>query len=1073
MRKVASLCTVLMLLSALAFGQTRTITGQVRDDKGDVIPFATILEAGTRNGTKADASGNFTIKIKEGSKLTISATGFTETTVTPAASTTLQIFSLATKSGELQEVLVTTALGVKKQKKELGFSTTTVGAKELTTGKASNIGSALTGKVAGLLIQAPNSSVTNDVRITLRGNRSISGNNQPILVVDGAILGIGYLNQLDPNDVESVNVLKGASSTAIYGNEATNGAIIITTKKGSRSNPVINFTSSATMETISLMPKLQNEFGSYGGEGLDAQGHSSYMPYENQSYGPRYDGHMVPLGDPVRIFNADGTFYDTAMMVPYSALPNEKKKFFDNAMTYQNDISFSTGDASGGQFYVSAGNMKRTGTVPGDKADRNSVRFNASKDIRKVSINFNVNYVRSTYDVVGPDVNQDRSVYWSVLNAPAHVPLTKLEDTQNNPFATPSGYFNAYYGNPWWTIHNSRLNDLRDNVISGLKLDFRPLSWLSLSYNVSYSAVFDKFQYHRNSIHYESWAKAYADNGFDIYPASGGYKTSNYPGVTQTGYRESSSNTRLQGDALIDIHKTFKKFNTRLLLGNSVYQITTNQKDVGYDPNTGNINSYDDITVWGPSYAIGTPLSYNADTKRRSVGVFGDLTVGFNNYLFGHASLRNDWDSRLEKSNRSFLYPAGDIAFVFTDAIPGLKSFKPLTAGKLRVSYAKVGQINVGTYGTRDVFASPSGFPFSNASGSISSYIASGQFANPDIKPEFTVEKEVGLELAWLKNRLLTDFAVFQQNTTNQTLALSISSAAGRSTALLNIGEVQNRGFEADVKGTIIQTRTLAWRAGVNYSYIKNEVLAIDPTTTSQQLTGGGFGGGGIYAITGMPYPYLQTTDWVRDPQGRIVVDGQGLPTRDPNVKGFGTTQPPTRLGVNTSLTWKNFTFSAVAEYRGGAVILNAIGTDLDFTGVSQNSTRFNREKFVIPNSSYLDNSGKYVANTDRVTNTDAWNFFGNIYNQVGSNYVTSADFWKIREVAIGYDFPTSLLRKTKIIKAANLSLVGRDLFIFTVKENQWTDPEFANTTGNGIGITTNGQTPSTRKYGLSLNLTF
>ncbi|TMI74236.1 MAG: SusC/RagA family TonB-linked outer membrane protein [Bacteroidetes bacterium] len=1093
MRKIASLCTVLMLLSALVFGQQSvTVTGQVKDDKGESIPFATILETGTRNATKADASGMFSIKIKSGSKLTITATGFNESTVSPAANGTMESFSLTTKTGELAEVVVTTAMGVKKQKKEVGYSTTTVGAKELTAGKATNIGSALQGKAAGLMVQSPNSSVTNDVRVTLRGNRSISGNNQPILVVDGTILGIGYLNQLEPNDVDNVTILKGASATAIYGNEATNGAIIVTTKKGSRNNPIINFTSTVNVESISLMPKLQNEFGSYGGEGLDALGHSSYIPYENQSYGPRYDGSMVPLGNPVRIFRPDGSFYDTALMIPYKALADEKKNFFDKAFTYQNDVSFSSGDATG-QIFVSAGNMRRNGTTPGDKAQRNSLRFNASKDIHKVSIGFNVNYVQSTFDVVGPDVNQDRSVYWTVLNTPAHVPLTKLSDTQNNPYATPSGYFNAYYGNPWWTIHNSRQKDIRDNLIGNLRLEVKPLSWLSASYNISYSALFDKFQYHRNSIHYDSWAKDYADNGFDIYPASGGYKSSNYPGVTQQGYRENFTNSRLQGDALIDMHKTFSKFNTRLLLGHSVYEVRTTQKDVGYDPNTGSINSYDDISVWGPSYAIGTPLSYNAETKRRAMGVFGDLNVNYAGYLNIHGSLRNDWDSRLEKDNRSFLYPAGDIAFLFTDAIPGLKSFRPLTSGKLRVAYSKVGQINVNPYSTRDVFVSPAGFPYSNSAGSISSYIASGTFNNLNIKPEFTTEKEIGLELAWFRNRLLVDVAVFQQNTINQTLALSISSAAGRSTAILNIGEVQNRGFEADVKGTIVQTREITWRAGVNYSYIKNEVLSIDPGTKSQQLSGGGFGGGGVYAIVGQSYPYLQTTDWIRvsgnatladgsaNPNyssdaaqwGRIVVDGQGLPQRDPNVKGYGTTQPPHRLGINTSVSWKNFTFSAVAEYRGGGVVLNAVGADLDFTGVSENTTRFNREKFVIPNSAYKDGTGKFVQNQDRVTNTDSWNFFGNLYNSVGSNYVTSADFWKIREVAIGYDFPVNLVRKTKIIKAANLSLVGRDLFIFTVQENIWTDPEFSNTTGNGIGITTNGQTPSTRKYGISLNLTF
>ena len=207
--------------------------------------------------------------------------------------------------------------------------------------------------------------------------------------------------------------------------------------------------------------------------------------------------------------------------------------------------------------------------------------------------------------------------------------------------------------------------------------------------------------------------------------------------------------------------------------------------------------------------------------------------------------------------------------------------------------------------------------------------------------------------------------------------------------------------------------------------------------------------GGGVYAIVGQAYPILKTTDWNRDAQGRIIVDKlTGLPSRNATPTAYGTTQPPHRLGVNTTFTYKNFTISGVAEFRGGAVVLNAVGADLDFTGVSTNSTKFNRQKFVIPNSSYDDGTGKYVANTSVVTNTDAWNFFGNVYNQVGSNYVTSADFWKLRELSIGYNIPASFVTKTHVIKAANISLVGRDLFIWTVKENIWTDPEFSNTTG-------------------------
>ncbi|MDB5251377.1 MAG: SusC/RagA family TonB-linked outer membrane protein [Flaviaesturariibacter sp.] len=1057
---------MLMLFCVLAFAQTRTISGTVRDAQGNPVPFATVTEAGTRNAVQADANGNYSIKVGANARLDISATGYAAVSGSSGGAVTM-----TRTEGTLSEVVVTTAAGIKRQKKELGYSTTTVSAKDLTVGKATNIGSALSGKVAGLNVVQPNSSVTNDVRITLRGNRSISGNNQPILVVDGSILSISYLNQLNPNDVDNVTVLKGAAASSLYGNEASNGAIVITTKKGSRSAPVINLSSTVNVESISLMPELQEEYGSYGGEGLDAQGRSTYIPYENQSYGPRYNGQMVPLGNPVVTFNAaTGKFDTSTFMVPYRAVKNGKRKFFDNSITFQNNVSFSSGDA-GGQFYVSAENMRKSGTVPDDKATRNSVRLNASKEIRKVTLSANIEYAKSTYNIVGPDVNQDRSVYWSILNAPAHAPIADLSDIVNNPYATPSGYFNAYYGNPWWTIKNSRQIDDRDNIISNARLEFRPLDWLSLSYQVNYNAFFDKYEYHRNSIKYTEGGKYYAEHGFDIYPASGGYKSSSFPGVAQTGYRERFNYSRLQGDFLLNLHKNFNKISSTLLLGQTTYQITQDRNDLGYDPQTGTINTYGDISVWGPAYATGGSVSYHNESKQRTIGAFADLTLGYNNYLFLHGSVRNDWDSRLEKENRSFLYPSLDASILFSEAIPAVKNFAPLTSGKLRVSYARVGQLNLGAYSTRDFFTSPAGFPF----GTIGGYSVGGTFNNPNIEPEFTTEKEVGVELAWLKNRLLTDFSVFRQNTTNQTLNLGISPATGRGTAVLNIGEVQNSGVEADIKGTIIQKRNLRWMVGVNYSYIKNKVLEIAPGVDQQALntTTGGLGGG-VYAVVGQSYPTLRTTDWVRDSMGRIIVDrNTGLPTKNAALTSYGTTQPPHRLGLNTSLAVGHFTVAATAEFRGGAVMLNAVGSDLDFTGVSKNSTKFNRERFVIPNSSYDDGTGKYVANTDVVTDTDPWNFFGNIYNTVGSNYVTSSDFWKIREVSIGYDVPASLVSKTRFIKAANISLVGRDLFIFKAKENMWSDPEFSNTTGNGIGITNNLQTPSTRKYGVSLNLTF
>jgi len=1073
--------------SIFLWAQVRTVTGKVTNEKSEPVAYATVKEVGNgKNVAEADENGNFSIKLKAGAKLTVSYNEYTPYSFTPVDG-----FNAVTLKGasvqKLQDVVVTTAMGVKKQKKELGYATTQVSGTELNKGKSPNIASALAGKVSGLAITQTSSGVNNDVRVILRGNRSLAGNNQPILVVDGSIVDIGYINNINPNDIENVNILKGAGATAVYGNEASNGAILITTKKGSKNKPVITFSSSVTQESVSFMPKLQNSFGPYGGEAVDSVGNPMYVPYENQSYGPKYDGHMVPLGLPVQVTTGTaGTPHDSTWMVPYSSRPDEKRNFFANAYTYKNDVSFSNSDGNGGSFFVSVENLKRTGTTPGDQSTRNTIRLNASKELSKFTVGFNIDYTKSTSNTgwVGID---NFPMYYELLNSPSFVPINQLKDVVNNPFATPSGYYNAYYDNPYWIQNNSRIQDWSDVLLGNVNFSYKPTSWMSADYRVSYTANFDQNQTYRAGVTYASWLLAEtAHDPFGDASFGPRYKQSS---INAEGYTQNYTTGRLQGDFALNLHHTFNDFSTKLILGQTVYQIKTNEVDQGYNPVTGSINSYDNLGVggpWGPAYAIGQPIGYNYNTTRRVVGIFGDFTVGYKNYLFLHASIRNDWDSRLEAANRSFSYPAADLSFVFTDAIDFFKKLTFLSAGKIRLSVAKVGNISVGPYETRNVYkpSAALGFPYTNAAGNaVSGYSLGTTLYNPNIGPEFTTEKETGLELAWLKNRLITDFSYYIQNTTNQTLSTNISSATGRPYALQNIGEVQNNGLELDVKGTIIQKKNVQWVVGVNYTHFNNKVVSIAPGITQLALNtttdANGTLGGGIYAVQGNAYPYLMTTDWNRDPSGHIIVDANtGTGSKSTITKGFGTTQAPNSIGMSTSVSYKRFTISAVAEYRYGAVMLNALGTTLDFSGVSANSAAYNRQPFIVPNS-VINVGGHYVPNTSVYTNnasgsvTDAYNFFTGVYNTIGSNYVTSANFWKLREVNISYEIPEKFLAKSKFIKTATVSLIGRDLLMLLPKENMWTDPEFSNTTGNGTGITNEFQTPPTRKVGVSLNVIF
>lgn len=330
MRKNASLVLMLMLLCTLAFGQSRTVTGTVRDENGNPIPFATITEAGTRRATTADENGNFTISVGENARLSVSATGFANQSL--AVSGTTAAFTLTRGEGNLQEVVVSTALGTRRQPKELGYSVAKINNKELTQATPVNVQNGLTGKVSGLNITSTNNSVIGDTRITLRGIRSLTGNNQPLLVLDGSPVPLNQLNRLNPNDIEDITILKGASAASLYGPDGVNGVIFVKTIRGSRSGkPQITVSNSTQFESVLFLPKFQTQFGS--GSSVDANGFGVYDPLENQQYGDPYDGTMREIGKPLP--------GDIKQMNPYAYNPKGRLNFFETGVTVQNDISYS------------------------------------------------------------------------------------------------------------------------------------------------------------------------------------------------------------------------------------------------------------------------------------------------------------------------------------------------------------------------------------------------------------------------------------------------------------------------------------------------------------------------------------------------------------------------------------------------------------------------------------------------------------------------------------------------------------------------------------------------------------
>src|SRR5580765_3800588 len=373
MRKFLSLFAVLVLCSVLAFAQTKVVKGKVTDAQGQPIPFSTIRVKDTKVGTAADADGNFSIKAKTGDVLTISGAGIAskEVTVTDAAEQDIQVVR---GTAALTEVVVT-ALGVQRQAKELGYATTTINNKTLTQAKSVGVAQALNGKVSGLNISTVNSGVTEDAKITIRGIRSLTGNNQPMLVVDGAPTPIGYISSIPPDDVQDLTVLKSAASAAIYGPDAVNGVIIVTTKKGGK-RPSVTVSSTVQATRVAFFPKFQKEFGQGAGETTDIYGNYDYVPYENQQFGPRFDGSVKPLGVPLE----DGSI----QMVPYSnGHYNDKVKFWNTGVTVQNSASIA-----GEDFYLSIQDARIKGLILDDINQRTSVRFNGGKKYGNFSVDY-------------------------------------------------------------------------------------------------------------------------------------------------------------------------------------------------------------------------------------------------------------------------------------------------------------------------------------------------------------------------------------------------------------------------------------------------------------------------------------------------------------------------------------------------------------------------------------------------------------------------------------------------------------------------------------------------------------
>ena len=1048
MKKLLQSLFILMLVAVTAMAQERTITGTVTssDDKLP-IPGVSVRVKGTQAGTVTDANGKYSIKTASASAtLEFSYIGYVLQSRVVGTSTSINV-ALVSDSKVLTEVVVT-ALGITRQKKDLGYAATTVTSKEITQAKSVNAVNGLQGKVSGMNITTTNSGVFENVKINLRGIRSLTGNNNPLLLLDGVQSDINYLSSVNPNDIESVNVLKGSAGAALYGPDARNGVIVVTTKKGSKDDkPVITLSNSTQFTQISFFPKFQEKFG-LGGAG-------EYIPYENWSWGPAFDGSTVDVGHTL----PDGSI----QKVTYSPT-DERKKFFNTGVTLQNDVSFAAKD-----FYLSFQDANIKGIVPDDKNRRTGIRVNVAKEYGKFKVAFNTNYSQQNYNVfddaamstynANNNVGLNGGLMNLIFNTPAYVPLTSYKDFANDKFSTYNNYFTDYGLNPYFAIDNWRKEGKRADLISNLDLNFKATDWLNITYRAAITS---------QSINERRSSKGEVPNAYGL-----GRSFKLIPGAIE---ERSFQNTRLSSEAFASVNKQLgSDFKLTAVVGTYLRQDEARDNRVG-------ASSLVVPELFNVSNRVGLLTGTSPYQKSRLLGIYGSAGLNYKGWANIEFTGRNDQTSVLSTENNSFFYPGVSGAVVLTDAIEALKNNKILSYLKLRAAYNKTANADINPYLLAATFSQPAGYPF----GTLPGFTANNTTYDALLKPEFINSLEAGAELGFLNGRIGIEATYFNQKMTDQIIPINVSASTGYTLANVNAASFNNKGVELDLKLTpLINLGEVKVNFRANATYNTTEVTKVYEGLPEVLI--GGYVNASNYVVNGYPAFVIKATDYVRDPQGRVVVNSStGLPTQDPNAKIFGQTMPKWILGLNPSVSWKGLNVSALFEYKGGHYAYHDIGQAMAWTGVGYETASNNRQPFVFPNSSILNADGTYSPNTNITINNNE-NFYTGVYRTVGTNFLTSAASWRLREVSVGYEIPVKILGNQNVIKGLSVALTGRNLALWLPKTNIYTDPDFTYTdtntsfgagtsgtaTSNRNGISDSSINPPTRTFGGNITITF
>ena len=1036
---------LIMMFIGAAHAQERQLSGTVQSATGGPLSEVSVRVENSGIATQTDANGRFTIAIPTGRTVLIfSYVGYASQRISINKQTTIEVV-MSNSVSELEEVIVT-ALGVKREKRELGYAADQVDSKTLNRANAVNVANGLQGKVSGLNINTVNSGVFEEVKLSLRGIRSLTGNNNPLLVLDGVPMDIKYLSSINPNDVDNVSVLKGGASAAIYGPDARNGVILVSTKRG-QDGVDINLSHSTQWQTISFFPKLQKQFG----QGADGE----IIPRENWSWGPAYDGSVVNIGPEL----PDGS----QQTVVYQGT-DEREQFYDTGNTNQTNVSINAKD-----FFMSLENADIKGIVPGDKNRRNGLRLNARKEIGIFRAGANVNYIQQNYSVYDQESQQtyfrnqstggNDGLFNQLINTPAHVILSQYKDYKNDKYAMYENWFTDFGINPYFSIGNWRRKGKKQDVIANIDLGLKPFEWLDINYRASINATSTADRNTSEGVKTSDWG---LNRG----------KSTVTPALEEYNYNQ----TVLTSDLFANVVKQLSEpLKLNAVLGTYVRQNEYRITRVGAD-NLGIPGLYN------LSNRVGNLFGSSDGYQSRLFSIYGSAGLNYKNWANVEVTGRWDKSSTLAPDINSYFYPGINAAVVLTDALDIQSNF--FNYLKIRGAWTKTANSDIDPYFLEATFSQRNGFPL----GGIPGLTADNTTYDFNLKPERINTTEAGFELGLWDNRLTLEATYFSSNNTNQIISMNISEASGYARSFRNAASFDSRGVDFDINlSPIVKFNDGSVNFRGNFLWNDSEVTEIYNQPGGErlkELSIGGYVAAGNYAIEGQPAFVMRGTDYIRDDQGRIIVNASnGRPSLSSGYVNLGRTLPKWIIGLNPSVNYKNFNLSALFEYKGGHVAsFFALGTDMAWTGVSQATAYNNREPFILPNSVIEDpaNPGTYIENkTAKIgENEPIYYYYTGEFSGASSNFIVSANHWRLRELALSYEVPSKwLMMKQNAIKGLSISLIGRNLALWLPKENEFMDPDFNSFTDdeypNAYGNINSTSNPPIRNFGFTLNAKF